>query len=131
MARPYSDDLRQRAVAAVDGGLSRHQAAKRFSVGVSSVIRWVQAHRRTGSVSPKPVGGSRGCRIEGANRDWLLARIAAKPDLTLEEMRRELLAERGLSASYGAVWRFCDRERLSFKKNRECPMFCVSGALGH
>lgn len=116
MARPYSDDLRQRAVAAVDGGLSRHQAAKRFSVGVSSVIRWVQAHRRTGSVSPKPVGGSRGCRIEGANRDWLLARIAAKPDLTLEEMRRELLAERGLSASYGAVWRFCDRERLSFKK---------------
>ena len=117
MARPYSDDLRQRAVAAVDGGLSRHQAAKRFSVGVSSVIRWVQAHRRTGSVSPKPVGGSRSCRIEGANRDWLLARIAAKPDLTLEEMRRELLAERGLSASYGAVWRFCDRERLSFKKN--------------
>ena len=117
MARPYSDDLRQRAVAAVDGGLSRHQAAKRFSVGVSSVIRWVQAHRRTGSVSPKPVGGSRGCRIEGANRDWLLARIAAKPDLTLEETRRELLAERGLSASYGAVWRFCDRERLSFKKN--------------
>lgn len=117
MARPYSDDLRQRAVAAVDGELSRHQAAKRFSVGVSSVIRWVQAHRRTGSVSPKPVGGSRGCRIEGANRDWLLARIAAKPDLTLEEMRRELLAERGLSASYGAVWRFCDRERLSFKKN--------------
>jgi len=89
MARPYSDDLRQRAVAAVDGGLSRHQAAKRFSVGVSSVIRWVQAHRRTGSVSPKPVGGSRGCRIEGANRDWLLARIAAKPDLTLEEMRRK------------------------------------------
>lgn len=121
MARPYSDDLRQRAVAAVDGGLSRHQAAKRFSVGVSSVIRWVQAHRRTGSVSPKPVGGSRGCRIEGANRDWLLARIAAKPDLTLEETRRELLAERGLSASYGAVWRFCDRERLSFKKKPCTP----------
>ena len=40
----------------------------------------------------------------------------AKPDLTLEEMRRELLAERGLSASYGAVWRFCERERLTFKK---------------
>lgn len=117
MTRPYSDDLRERAVAAVDGGLSRHQAAKRYSVGVSSVIRWVQAHRRTGSVSPRPIGGSRGCRIKGADRDWLLARIVAKPDLTLEEMRRELLAERGLSASYGAVWRFCERERLTFKKN--------------
>src|SRR5882757_9704756 len=98
MSRPYSDDLRSRALAAVAGGLSRHQAAKVLSVGVSSVIRWVQSHRATGSVSPKPIGGSRGCRIEGADRDWLLARIAQKPDLTLEEMRRELLAERGLAA---------------------------------
>jgi transposase len=117
MSRPYSDDLRARAVAAVDGGLSRHQAAKVFSVGVASVIRWVQRHRATGSFSPKPIGGSRGCRIEGEDRAWLLARIAQKPDLTLEEMRRELLAARGLSASYGAVWRFCAREQLTFKKN--------------
>ncbi len=117
MSRPYSDDLRSRAVAAVEAGQSRHQVAKVFTVGVSSVIRWVQQQRATGSVSPKPIGGSRGCRIEGADRDWLLARIAAKPDLTLEEMRRELLAERGLAASYGAVWRFCDREQLTFKKN--------------
>lgn len=100
----------------MDGGLSRHQAAKLFSVGVNSVIRWCQRKRDTGSFSPKPIGGCRGCRIKGADRVWLLARIAAKPDLTLEEMRRELLAERGLSASYGAVWLFCERERFSFKK---------------
>jgi transposase len=117
MCRPYSDDLRTRAVAAVEAGMSRHQAAKVFSVGVSSVIRWTQAHRETGSVSPKPMGGSRGCRIEGEDRAWLLGRIAQAPDLTLEEMRRELLAERCLAASYGAVWRFCEREALSFKKN--------------
>jgi transposase len=117
MSRPYSNDLRARAVAAVDAGMSRHQAAKLFSVGVSSVIRWVQRHRATGSVSPKPIGGSRGYRIEGADRDWLLARIAEQPDLTLEEMRRELLAERELAASHGAVWRFCKREKLTFKKN--------------
>lgn len=116
MSRPYSDDLRSRAVAAVEGGLSRHRAAKLFSVGVSSVIRWVQQHHRTGSVSPKPMGGSRGVRIAGADRDWLLARIASKPDLTLEEMRREL-AERGLAVGHGTVWRFCDREGLTFKKN--------------
>jgi transposase len=115
MSRPYSDDLRKRAVAAVEGGMSRHQAAKLFSVGVSSVIRWVERQRRSGSVSPAPMGGSRGCRIEGEHRDWLLARIVAKPDLTLEELRREL-AERGLVVGYGSVWRFCDREKLSFKK---------------
>ena len=54
-----------RAVAAVDGGMSRRKAAEVFSVGVSSVIRWVQQHQQTGSVSAKPMGGSRGTRIEG------------------------------------------------------------------
>jgi transposase len=116
MSRPYSDDLRLRAVAAVDGGMSCRRAAKLFSVGVSSVIRWVDRRRRTGAVSPSPIGGSRGTRIEGADREWLLARIAAKPDLTLEELRREL-AERGLAVGYGTMWRFCDREQLTFKKN--------------
>jgi len=116
MSRPYSDDLRLRAVAAVDGGLSCRQAAKVFSVGVSSVIRWVQRRRNTGSVSAKSMGGDRGSRIVGADREWLLARIVAKPDLTLEELRREL-AERGLAVGYGTVWRFCEREKLTFKKN--------------
>ncbi len=116
MSRPYSDDLRSRAVASVEAGMSRHQAAKVFSVGVSSVIRWVQQKRLTGSVSPKPMGGDRGSRIVGADREWLLARIAVAPDLTLQELRREL-AEQGLAVGYGTVWRFCDREKLTFKKN--------------
>jgi len=116
MVRPYSDDLRVRVVAAVDGGMSRHKAAKLFSVGVSSVIRWVDRHRRTGRVSAKPMGGHRRPLVSGEHRDWLLARITAQPDLTLEEMRREL-AEQGLNVGYGSVWRFCEREKLSFKKN--------------
>ena len=117
MSRPYSNDLRSRAVAAVEGGLSCRQAATVFSVGVSSVIRWAQRRRQTGSVSPSPMGGDRGSRIVGGDRDWLLARIAAKPDLTLQEIRRELSDERTLRVGYGTVWRFCDREKLTFKKN--------------
>jgi transposase len=116
MVRPYSDDLRVRVVSAVDGGMSRHQAAALFSVGVSSVIRWVQRHRQTGSLSAKPMGGHRRPLVAGEHRDWLLARIAAQPDVTLEEMRREL-ADRGLKVGYGSVWRFCEREKLTFKKN--------------
>jgi len=116
MSRAYSDDLRARAVAAVHGGKSCRQVAAIFSVGVSSVIRWVQRHRRSGSVSPDAVGGSRGTRIEGTDRAWLLDRIAAKPDLTLQEIRRELAEQRGLAVGYGSVWRFCDREQLTFKK---------------
>src|SRR6202046_4147802 len=113
MSGPISNDLRVRAVAAGGGGArrgdagpSRRQAARRFGVGVSSVIRWVEQHRRTGSVAPKPMGGKRRPLVAGEHRAWLLERIAAKPDLTLEEMRREL-AQRGLQVGYGTMWRFC------------------------
>ena len=53
MSKPYSDDLRRRAVAAVESGVSRRQAAEDFSVGASSVIRWSEQYRQTGSVSAK------------------------------------------------------------------------------
>ena len=48
-----------------------------------------------------------------SQREWLLARIAEKPDLTLRAVVAEL-AERGTPASYGAVWRFFQREGISF-----------------
>ena len=116
MTRPYSDDLRVRAVAAVAGGMSCRRAAEVFSVGASSVIRWVQRSRSRGSVSPDPIGGARGSRIVGADRAWLLSRIATEPDLTLQELRQGLAAH-GLQVGYGTIWRFCDREALTFKKN--------------
>ena len=115
MTKPYSEDLRIRAVEAVSNGMSRRQAAKVFKVGASSVIRWTQLHDQTGTVAAKPMGGSRGT-IEGSDRKWLLRLIASQPDLTLEEMRRELAEQRNLAVGHGSVWRFCDREKLSLKK---------------
>ncbi len=116
MAKPYSEDLRIRAVEAVANGMSRRQAAKVFKVGASSVIRWTELHEQTGTVAAKPMGGSRGTSIEGSDRQWLLRLIASQPDLTLEEMRRELAEQRSLAVGHGSVWRFCEREQLSFKK---------------
>jgi transposase len=113
MTKPISDDLRSRAVAAYVGGASCRAVAARFGVGESSVVRWGQLFRRTGSVSPKRMGGSTSPLDE--HRDWLLARIGEKPDITLQELRREL-GERGVSVGYGSVWRFVDREKLTFKK---------------
>src|SRR5580698_2376147 len=116
MSGPISNDLRGRAVAAVDAGASRRQAARRFGVGVSSVIRWVVQHRRTGSVAPKPMGGKRRPLVAVGHRQWLLERIAAKPGLTLAQMRREL-GERGLRVGSGTMWRFCARVGLTLKNN--------------
>ena len=42
MSKAYSEDLRQRIVEAVEGGMSRRQVAARYKVGVSSAIRYVQ-----------------------------------------------------------------------------------------
>jgi transposase len=115
MSRPYSEDLRERAVAAVEGGLSRHKSAAVFSVGVSSVIRWCQAKRATGSVAAKPMGGKVKPKLM-AHRAWIAERIAAEPSLTLEELRAEL-AERGVKVVISTIWAFLEREKLSFKKN--------------
>ena len=49
MPKPYSTDLRERAVEAVESGASRREAAEIFKVGVSSVIRWCRSWSETGS----------------------------------------------------------------------------------
>jgi transposase len=116
MAKPYSLDLRERVVAAVDRGMSRRQAAALFGVGISTVVNWVKRWRSSGSVAAKPMGGDHRSRLTN-ERGWILERIDAVPDLTLEELRDEL-KERGVIVGYGTVWRFFEREAISFKKNR-------------
>ena len=51
MGKPYSLDLRKRVVAAIEGGLSRNQAAKQFGVAISTAIGWMQRVEETGCVS--------------------------------------------------------------------------------
>ena len=67
-----------------------------------------------GSAAAKQMGGWRQLLLK-SERDWLLARIAEKPDLRLRGIVGEL-AQRGTPASYGAVWRFFQHEGITFKK---------------
>jgi transposase len=112
MARPYSLDLRERVVASVLAGASCRTVA---AVSVASVVKWSQRFRMSGSVAAKPMGGRRPRSLAG-ERDWLLVRLAAVPDLTLRGLVAEL-AERGIVTSYGSVWRIVHDARISFKKN--------------
>ena len=88
MPRSYSLDLRERVVGAMAAGASARSAASQFGVSVASAVRWSQLQRRTGGVAPGKLGGHRK-PVLLPEREWLLARIAAEPDLTL----RALLAE--------------------------------------
>jgi len=116
MARAYSMDLRGRVVAAVDReGMSCHATAARFGVVVSTVVKWLQRYRRTGSVAPGQMGGNRPRAIAGVYREWLIGRCQGG-NFTLRGLVAEL-AERGLKVDYRTVWGFVHAERLSFKKN--------------
>src|SRR3974377_219080 len=115
MARPYSQDLRDRVVGSVASGRTCRTTAALFGVSVASVVKWSQRWRASGSAAAKPMGGRRPLRLK-PERDWLLARIAEKPDLTVRAVMAELV-ERGTPASYGAVWRFFRHEGITFKKN--------------
>jgi len=114
MRQAYSLDLRDRVVGAVAAGDSCRSVADRFSVSVSSVVRWAQRSRATGSPAPRRRGGQRPLALAG-ERDWLLRRLAEKPDLTLRSLLPEL-AERGVVVTYFAVWHFFASEGISFKK---------------
>jgi transposase len=131
MGRPYSQDLRERVVAAFRSGLSRAEVAARFRVSESSVQRWAKASkvpgatapgitpegrldRQTGSVAAKPMGGQRPLAL-AAHRDWILARIARQPDLPLRALLAEL-HQRGIGARYYALWNLVRQAGLSFKK---------------
>ena len=117
MARPYSMDLRERVVRAVEvEGLSRRAAALRYALGVSTVIRWLQRVRATGSARPGKMGGHKPKKIAGEHRTWLLARCRER-DFTLRGLVAEL-DERGLKVDYRSVWEFVRAEALTYKKRR-------------
>ena len=116
MARPLSTDLRERVVALHERGMSIRAVAQLFGLAPSTVSKWAQRRRRTGSVSPAKFGGYRRALLE-PHRAWIRLRYEQKPELTLEGLRGELAA-RGVKVSYGAVRNFVHAEGLSFKKNR-------------
>jgi len=117
MGKPYSMDLRERAVAAVlKEGLSRHESAARFGVAPSTVINWARRFRETGSVAPGQMGGRKPKAIAGEHAIFLARRVRDGA-FTLRGLVAEL-AERGLKVDYRSVWNFVHAEKLSFKKNR-------------
>jgi len=116
MGKPYSMDLRERVVAAVEqDGLSCHQAAAQFGVGISTAINWTRRMRETGSVAPGQMGGHKPKAIAGEYRTWLLERIKTK-DFTLRGLVAEL-AERGLKVrlSFGLGVCSCREAKLQKK----------------
>lgn len=117
MGRALSQDLRDRVVSAIEGGLSCRAAAVRFGVGVATAVRWRKmalAHGR--AVAGKPGGEQRSCKTD-AHADLILTMLEQNGDITLAEIRSSL-AGRSIHVGIGTLWRFFDRHGITRKKSR-------------
>ena len=114
MPKPCSLELRERVVDAVESGASRREAADWFEVSRSSAIKWMQRRQATGSIAPKPSGGS--ISPLEAHAAFLFTLIARQPDLTLDEIVAAM-HKRRIAGSRSAVWRFLQRHKISVKKS--------------
>ena len=85
MPKPYSQDLRNRVIDAVERGeMSRRAAAWRYAISESVAIKWFERVERHGSREPVGHGGHRASRLM-PDRDFLEAVRAEKSDVTLTE----------------------------------------------
>lgn len=116
MPKPYSMDLRARAMARLAEGETTYEVAEALSVAVSSVIKWAARARQYGSPAPAKMGGYRRRAISGVYREIVLAAVTKKAHVTLRELVA-LLASAGLLVHQSSVSRFLKHEGKSYKKN--------------
>lgn len=120
MGRPYSQDLRERAMAVVDGGTGAYAAAALFRVSVSYIYKALGRRRATGETTARTGRAGRKAKL-AAHDEALRAQVTAHPDATLEELQAWLAAERKVKVSMGCLWNRLQRLKLPLKKSRNGP----------
>lgn len=117
----YSQDLRDRVLAAVDDGLRVREAARLFRVSISYIYKALERRAETGQTAPAVRGGAQRKAVLAGHEAALLDHLHAEPDATLGELRRWLSEARGVSISVGALWNGLDRLGWTLKKGRSTP----------
>jgi transposase len=117
MTRPYSADLRERALARSDAGDTDRSIGEALSISPSCLSKWRKLRRETGALNPGKMNGHKKPVLSGAIADWLRDRLE-QGAFTIGQLVGEL-ATRGTKTDRRAVWVFVRREGLSFKKNRD------------
>ncbi|HEY1864830.1 MAG TPA: IS630 family transposase [Roseiarcus sp.] len=116
MPKPYSQDLRERVIDAVErGAMSRRAAARRYEISESVAIKWLERVERDGSREPVGHGGHRASKLM-PHRDFLEAARTEKPDITLQALCNRLLSERNVKADTSMMSRFFRRIGVTVKK---------------
>jgi transposase len=130
MPRPCSQDLRQRVVDVyLAGGRSYREVGEQFSVGDSTVVRWVKLFRETGSVAAKPARGGQPSKLEDGGLEAVQILVLEKPDIIEREITGALARLHRIQVSRSSVNRALHRLGLSRKKRASRrPSGKVSGS---
>ena len=111
--KPYSMDLRERVVAAVDRHEgSQRQIARRFGISTSALSGWLRRRRQTGSIAPGSHGGGHPPALDPTHRQQLRELVRQQPDATLDELTEQV----GIPCHRMAIWRTLRKLRISRKK---------------
>jgi transposase len=122
--RPYSRDLRERVIAALEAGqLSQAEIAETFAVSLSTVEKWWRRRRETGDCAASPHAGGVSRTLQDAE-DFLRAEIERQPDVLLEELCARVAEAKGIQASPSMMCRELQRLGLPRKKS---PSMTASG----
>lgn len=118
MPKPYSQDLRDRVIDAVErDGMSCRAAARRYEVSESIAVKWLERCHRDGAREPIGHGGHRPSALM-PHRDFLERARADQPAITLQALCDRLLAARAVKADASMMSRFFRRIGVTFKKRR-------------
>ena len=114
MGKPYSNDLRERVVAAIEAGHTRVEVAELYSMALSTVGGFIKRKRETGSVRPDKFGGYKTFALED-HTARVKELVAEQPDSTLAELQVRL-AKENVNVSQSAIFRFLHHINMTFKK---------------
>jgi transposase len=115
MGKPYSSDLRQRFVAALDEGMSASAAGRRMRIARATAVRWAATWQREGRACALPMGGDRRSDALDVHAPKVLGWLAETPDLYLGEIVARLASE-GIETSGSSVARLLTRHGITRKK---------------
>ena len=117
MGRPYSQDLRDRVISAIDDGGEAYEIAPLFNVSVSYIYKILARRRTTGETTARSQRHGPQPKL-GPYDKALRERVETVPDTTIAELRLWLLSEHQVKVGTTCVWKHLARLGLTLKKSR-------------
>ena len=115
--KPYSQDLRERVIAALEAGKTQAEVAAQFQIHKSTLEKWWYRWRDTGSCAALPPASGPKRTLQAAEK-LIREEVKQQPDLTLEELCERVQEAKGLVASPSMMCRELKILKLPRKKSR-------------